>query len=228
MSKENEKGYKEDRTMYVLNFKIKWAQRKYGTEPRNVLIDWHVYPKISFYGAIYVAQKEHHISYFAAIKYNKKSGLHEYLNPFEDLSKSVIGMECYSFNKYFTLVAISKNSYYKSKIDFMLFNSPVKHEISKDLLTRLEPHIEKMKEKLKSNELYSFYTSDEIGAKSRLLKGWKLLSEGETVKATDYFFEDGYWLSVTFREDNSPIKPGDIIDKKMFVIRRNKTKEVSR
>jgi len=101
------------------------------------------------------------------------------------------------------------------------------HEVSIDWLIRINFYIKIMKEKQKKNELYNTLYDDEVGPRSRLFKGYRLLNDKEIVGEKDYFFIKGHWLSVTFREEHSPIKPGDVIDKskRMFVMRKVKNNE---
>ena len=80
----------------------------------------------------------------------------------------------------------------------------------------------------KENNLHSGQLQDyeKWGPLSYLIKGFRLLEIGEVVAEQDYLWDNGHWLSVTFRESHSPIKPGDVIAEKtekinrLFVIRK--------
>ena len=212
---------------YILDFDIKWAHLQRGIEPRYKLIDWHVIPKTSLYGALYFCSKKFQCEFIG--KSQDKDGLPKFVHPFVK-NDYIIGISNVSWGQGFYFCAISNlEKSYKSKIkDFMLFGSPEVLNIKRDFGKTHQNLFEDIIEFAKKNSLYSVGLKDyeKWGPLSYLIKGFRLLEIGEVVAEQDYFWDNGHWLSVTFRESHSPIKPGDVIAEKtekinrLFVIRK--------
>jgi len=213
---------------YILEFDIKWVHLKQDTEPRYQLIDWHVIPRTSLYGALFFCHHKYHCDFIG--KSHDKDGLPKFVHPFNEKNDYIIGISNYSRGKEFCLCIISNlKKRHKSKIDnYMLFGSPEILNVEPGIGKRYQNLLDNVIKFAKENNLHSGQLQDyeKWGPLSYLIKGFRLLEIGEVVAEQDYFWDNGHWLSVTFRESHSPIKPGDVIAEKtekinrLFVIRK--------
>lgn len=213
--------------VYILDIKIEWAHLKHRAERRFKVIDWHVIPKTSLYGALYYCRKNYHCEFIG--KSHNKDGLPIFVHPFDQKNDIIIGISNLQWSKGFYFCAISKIKRIKDKLDdFMLFGGPEVLNVKPNFGKENQSFLESVYTFCKNNNIYSSSLKDyqKWGPLSYLIKGYRLLEIGETVGDKDYFWNDGSWLSVTFRESYSPIKPGDVISqetenvKRTFVMRK--------